>query len=228
MRLFRIAFVWIGTAAALCAATDPMTAVYARMDQTAARFKDLTADVKKVSYMAVLKEENVDTGKIAVKVPKPHDYHMLIDFEQPDPKKVAISGTKAEVYYPKSNVVQEYDLGKGHRAQVEAFLLLGFASNSKDLQDAYTVRYGGPETVAGQKTDRIELIPKSKDLAAQFPKFELWISDTTGISVQQKMYQPGGDYSLATSTNMTINQNLSDSAVKLNLPKGVQRERPQR
>jgi outer membrane lipoprotein-sorting protein len=65
-------------------------------------------------------------------------------------------------------------------------------------------------------------------LANQFPKFELWISDETGISVQQKMYQRGGDYSLATYTNMKINQNLPDSAVKLNLPKGVQHEHIQR
>jgi outer membrane lipoprotein-sorting protein len=61
-----------------------------------------------------------------------------------------------------------------------------------------------------------------------YPKFELWISDRTGISIQQKMYEQGGDYSLATYTKMQTNINISEADVKMNLPKGVQREYPQK
>ena len=217
-----------GLSFALFAADDPLAGVFARMDQASAKFKDLTADVKKVSYEAALKEQTVDAGKIAVKVPKRHQYLMLVDFQEPDKKQVGVRGTIVEIYYPNSKIVQDMELGKANRSQVEALLLLGFGSNSKDLLDAYTVKYGGAETVMDQKTMRIELTPKSKEVAAQFPKFELWISDQTGISVQQKMYMLGGDYSLATYTNMKINQNLSDSVVKLNLLRGVQREHLQK
>ena len=198
------------------------------MDRASTNFKGLKADTRKVSHTAVINEDSVDMGTIVVKVPKPHELRMLIDFHPPDEKKVRIDGTKVEIYYPKTNIVQEFDLGKNHRSQMEQFLRLGFGSNSKDLQDAYKISLGGPETVNGEATTRIELIPKSKDLVAQFPKFELWISDKTGISVQQKMYQPGGDYSMATYTNMQINPNISDSALSLNLPKGVTREYPQK
>ena len=235
MRLFRLTAVRIGTAAALFglrvatyAADDPLAEVFARMDRASAKFKDLTADVRKVAYEAALKEETVDIGTIALKVPKRHDYHVLITFQQPDKKQVMIEGTKLVIYFPNSKIAQDMDLGKGNRSQVEAFLLLGFASNSKDLLDAYTVKFGGPDTVMGQKTTRIELISKSKDITAQFPKFELWLSDETGISVQQKMHMLGGAYALATYTNMKLNQNLPDSAVKLNLSKGVQREHLQK
>jgi outer membrane lipoprotein-sorting protein len=235
MRLMRLIFVCMltgvvfrGPSPAHAASQDPLAAVFARMDQAAARFKDMTADMKKVSYMAVLKEETVDIGKIAVKVPKRHEYRMLINFTEPDEKQVQLWGTKVDVYYPKTKIDQDMDLGKTNRAIIETFVLLGFGSNSKDLQDAYSVKYGGPETVAGQKTTRIELVPKNREVANQFPKFELWISDETGISVQQKMYQRGGDYSLATYTNMKINQNLPDSAVKLNLPRGVEHQHIQR
>ncbi len=235
MRLLHFASVWSltvlllpGPLHAASPQEDSLNAVFARMDQAAARFKDLTADMKKLSYMAVLKEETVDIGKIAVKVPKKHEYRMLINFTQPDEKQVQLWGTKVDVYYPKTKIDQDMDLGKTNRDMIELFVLLGFGSNSKDLKDAYSVKYGGPENVAGQKTTRIELVPKNQEQASQFPKFELWISDETGISVQQKMYQRGGDYSLATYTNMRINQNLPDSAVKLNLPKGVQHEHIQR
>ncbi len=219
---------WFGPWVATCTADNPLTAVFARMDEASGRFKDLTADLRKVSYEAALKEETVDIGTVMVRVPKRRDFQMLVDFRQPNVKQVMFRGTKVEVYYPNSKIVQEMDVGKGNRSEVEAFLLLGFGSNSKDLLNAYTVKFGGEETVMGQKTARIELVPKSQDIAAQFPKFELWISSDTGISVQQKMYMPGGDYSLATYTNMKLNQNIPESAVKLNLPRGVQREHLQK
>ena len=216
------------TVARPCEGADSLAAVFSSMDRASAKFRDLTADMRQVSFMAVIKEENVNTGRIAVKMIKPHDYRILIDFQKPDRKQVQVNGTKVEIFNPVSNLLQDLDLGKTNKAQIETYLLLGFGSNSRDLQGAYTIKYGGPETVAEQKATRIELVPKSKEVAAQIPNFELWIADETGISVQQKMYQPGGDYTLATYTNMKINQNLPDSAVKLNLPKGVQREHLQR
>jgi outer membrane lipoprotein-sorting protein len=204
-------------------AADDLAAVFARMDQAAPKFKGMRAEMKKVSHTAAINVDETDLGSIVVKVPKPHEFHMLIDFQQPDKKAVEIAGTTVQMYYPKTNEVQIYNFGKGHKAEVEQFLKLGFGSTSKELRDAYTVTYGGPDTVAGEKATRIVLVPKSADLAAQFPKFELWISDTTGISIQQKVYEQGGNYSIATYSNMKLDPNIPDSAVKLNLPKGVTR-----
>jgi outer membrane lipoprotein-sorting protein len=42
------------------------------------------------------------------------------------------------------------------------------------------------------------------------------------------MHQSGGDYILNTYTNMKVNPNLSDSDLKLNVPKNAKRERPQK
>src|SRR5439155_22261461 len=120
-------------------------------------------------------------------------------------------------------------LGKKHKAQVEQFVLLGFGSNSRDLQNAYTVKFGGVETLEKEKTTRIELFPKSEEVKAIFPKFELWIADKSGISIQQKAYEPGEkDYSLATYTNVHINPEISDSEMKLNPPPNVQRLKTQK
>jgi outer membrane lipoprotein-sorting protein len=108
----------------------------------------------------------------------------------------------------------------------DQFLLLGFGSNSSDLRDAYTVRLGQPasEIVGGEKTTKIELIPKSQEMLASLKKSELWISDSKGIAVQQKMYTGGGDYVLATYTNMAVNPSLPD--LKLDLPRGVKVKKP--
>jgi outer membrane lipoprotein-sorting protein len=234
MRLHRSVLVWMLTAAlfgppfALHAADESLAAVFARIDQASAKFKDLTADMKRLSYTAFINEKAVDTGTIKARMPKPHDYHLLMIFSEPDPKQVQVSGTKVLVFYPRTNTAQEIDFGKSNKASVEQFMKLGFGSNSRDIQDAYKVSFGGPEKVEGQKATRIELIPKSKELAVQFPKFELWISDDNGISIQQKIYQPGGDYSLATYTNMKLNQNLPESDVKIKHPPNVRVEHLQK
>jgi outer membrane lipoprotein-sorting protein len=214
-------------AAAVCltfgasAADNSLQAVFQHMDKAAATFKGLTADVKRLSHEGAIGEEETDTGTIAVKLPKPHDFHLLLDLKQPDPKSVEVAGTKVQIFFPKANEIQVMDFGRANRAQVEQFLKLGFGSTSRDLQDGYKVELGGPEKIDGQDTTRIVLTPKSPDLAAQFPKFELWISDTSGIAVQQKFYQPGNTYNVATYSNMKLNPLIPDTAVKLNPPKGV-------
>jgi len=203
-------------------ADNPLQAVFERMDQTSATFKGMTADIRRITHEGILNEDDPpDTGTVAVKLSKPHGVQMLYDFKAPDPKTVEISGTRISIYYPKAAEVQEMNLGKARRAQMEQFLKLAFGSTSHDLQEAYTVEYGGREKIDGQDTTRLELTPKSADVRQQFSKFELWISDKLGIAVQQKMYQPGGTYNVMTYSNVQLNPNLAESAVKLNLPKGV-------
>jgi len=209
------------------AADSSLAATLARMDQAAAKFKGLQADMQKIAHTAVINADSVDSGTIAVKRLKPYDIRVRIDFKDPNPRQVAIAGVKGSVYYPGINTVQEYNLGK-NRSLVEQFMLLGFGSNSKDLKSAYSIGLGGPETVAGQKTTRIELIPKSQDVLAYLKKVDLWISDALDIAVQQKFYETGGDYLLTTYTNIKLVPNLPDSAVKLDLPKSVKREYPQK
>jgi len=214
-------------AAAARPASDSLEATLGRLDEAASGFRGLSADVHKVSHTAVINEDTVDEGTILVKRPKPGDIRMLVDIKQPDPKVVAVAGRKVEIYLPKMNTVQEYDAGK-NRALLDQFLMLGFGSTSADLRSAYTITLGGPETVAGQKTTRIELIPKSKELLTHLRRVELWISDANGNTVQQKFHMPGGDYTQATYSNVRINPNLPDGTLKLNLPKGVKRETPQK
>jgi outer membrane lipoprotein-sorting protein len=100
--------------------------------------------------------------------------------------------------------------------------LLGFGSNSAELRNSYKVELGGPETVAGQKSVRLVLTPKSADVLAKLTRVELWISDTLGIAVQQKFTQPGDDYTLATYTNVKLNPGPPE--LKWDIPKDAHKE----
>ena len=223
--MIRVFLIFIANIALAFAAGTPLDATLARMDQAAAEFKGLSADLRKVHHTAVINDDTVDEGTILIKRLKPRDTRMLFDVKQPDPKTYAFDGHQFEMYLPKAQTDQVYDVSK-YKGLVDQFLLLGFGSSSKDLATAYTVSYGGPETINGEKATRIELVPKSQDLLAHLKRVDLWISDASGVAVQQKLFQPGNDYDVATYSNMKINPNIPDAALKLNLPKGVKHENP--
>ena len=232
MRSFRPPLVLLGTLAVIlvwrigtAAADKSLDATLAKMDQAAAGFKGLSADMKKVHYTAVIKEEDTESGTILAKRPKPKDLRARVDIMQPDPKTAVFEGHKAQIYYPKTGEIQPVDLGK-ESSVVDQFLLLGFGSNSRELQNAYSIKEGGPEKVAGEETTRIELIPKDKDVLTHLRKVELWISDIKGIALQEKFYEPGGDYTVLTFTNIQINPSIPDSA--FNLPKASHRATPKK
>ena len=205
-------------------ADDPLAATLARMDAAAARFKGLTADVKKISHTEFLKQDDTDSGTMAVKRARPHELRALINITAPDKKQVELNGHNVQVYYPKSNTVQFGNLDKKTTTMVDQLLLLGFGGTSADMESAYNVKLGGPETIDGEKTMRIILTPKHPETLPDVVYIELWISDSTGMAVQQKFNEHAGDYVLAVYSNMKLIQNLPDSAVKLTVPKDAHRE----
>jgi len=225
MRLLGAIALLIALAAASPAAAV-LDAVLAHIDRAGAEFRSMSSNVRRVSHTAVVNEDSTDSGAMLLKRPKPHDIRMLVDLTQPDPKTVAFQGHKLEIYYPKINTVQEFDVGQ-QRALLDQFFLIGFGTSRADLEQAYKIGLLGPDPVDGQPAERLELIPKSKEVLQHLIKFELWISDK-GYPVQQKFYQPGGDFMLVTYSDMKINPPLSDSELKLHLPKNVKREYPQK
>lgn len=199
----------------------------AKLDTAAAQFRSMTADLKQTSFTAVLNESTTASGSIKLQRSKPKDLRMLVEFITPDPKTVFYENRKLQIFYPKIQTIQEYDLGK-QASLVDQFLLLGFGSSSNDLKANYEVKYLGEDSVNGEKTQHLELTPKSKEALQHVKKLEIWIADSTGQPVQQKVFQPSRDYILITYSNMKVNPALAPDAVRLKTPKGVKKEYPQK
>jgi|HigsolmetaAR202D_1030399.scaffolds.fasta_scaffold14241_2 Outer membrane lipoprotein-sorting protein len=208
------------------AATNGIDAVLARMDQSAAKFNALSANLRRVSFTAVLNETTSESGTILIRRPKPRDIQMLVEIREPDQKSVSYMNRKWQIFYPKINTVQEYDLGK-QGALVDQALLLGFGTSTPELLRHYDVKYIGEDVVEGAPASRLELIPKSKEARQHIARVELWISEQ-GHPVQQKIHQPSKDYYLITYSDIKLNPSLTAESVKLKLPKNVKKEYPQR
>lgn len=213
--------------AGMACAGEPLEAVLARMDREAATFRGLTAEFKRITYTAVLQDSSRETGKLWIRRNGPRNTLMRIDFAEPNPRVLAFDGTRGQIYYPKIQTVQIYELGK-HRSLVDQFLLVGFGSSGRQLAGGYTLQAAGEETVAGRIATRLELTPKSSEVLQYVQKVELWIPADQGYPVQQRFLQAGGDYALITYSGIQVNPNLPEERVKLNLPAGVKREYPQK
>ena len=214
------------TGLSLPAATDSLENALERMDRAAASFKALSADIKSVQHTAVINDDNTDIGRIMLKRSK-HDMRMLVELKQPDPKSIAVQGHKVEIFYPKRNAVEEYDIGQ-RRELLDQFMLVGFGTSGKELGSAYDIKVLGPDTVAGQATTHLELVPKSPEVLKNLKKLELWIPESEGYPIQQKFYLAGGDYKLVTYTDVKVNPPLTDADLKLKVPKDAKRVFPQK
>lgn len=203
-----------------------LDAVLNHIDKAGAAFRGMSAKLRRKTHTAVINEDNLDSGTVLLKRAHPKDLRMLIAFTEPDIKSFEFSGHEVQIYYPKMQTVQIFDVGKS-KALLEQFFLLGFGTSRTDLLANYSVRLVGEDTIDGQKTQRLELIPKSKEVLQHLVKLEMSVAEN-GYPLQQKFYLKGGDYQLATYSDMKINPDLPDSALKLKLPKNTKREYPQK
>jgi len=214
----------LSAAATLTAAT--VNDALAKMNETGPSFRGMTANLTRVTFTKVLNEKTTESGTIRLRK-QGKELQTFIEFTQPDPKLVAFHGRKAEIFLPKLNTVQEYDLGK-QSDLLDQFLLVGFGTTGKDLTANYSPKLVGEETVAGQKTWHLDLTPLNPKVKDKFRRLDLWLDETGGYPVQQRFVQPSGDYYLFTYADVKLNPALTDDALKLKLPKGVKREFPQK
>jgi len=225
-------FLAISVAALTCVMAAPtlqaarLDDVLARMDKAGASFRDVSAKIVRKDHTAIINDTSEETGTIRMQKAGDRNVRMKIDFDEPDVRSVAFADRKAQIYYPKIRTVQVYDLGK-YRDLVDQFLLLGFGTSTLELRKNYSVRFIGDDKVAGERTARLELTPKSNAAREHLSKVELWISDA-GYPLQQKFYRPSGDNTLTIYSELKINSNLTEDSLKLRLPSGVKREYPQK
>ena len=222
-----IAFLGLcATLGAPLGAAETVQAVLARMDREADGFSQLTARLQRVTYTAILNDTEKESGAIWLKR-SGAKIEMRGEIFGDDARSFGFRENEGQIFYPKMKTVQIYDLGKA-RGLVDQFLLLGFGSSGRELQKNYTVTVAGEDVVGGQKTTRLELIPKSKQMQEQITRVELWIPLDAGHPVQQKFWKPANNYSLIVYSDIKLNPSLPDRFFRLALPAGVERVYPQK
>lgn len=194
--------------------SQQLNAILTRMDQTADKFRTTEADFVWDQYQKVVNETETQNGKLYFRRTK-GNLEMMAQIIEPNRKYVLVSDSKVRVYEP-APLDREtvYNTGK-NKADVESFMVLGFGGGGHSLLKSFDVHYLGTEEAQGLKAAKLELVPKSVKLRNTFSQILLWIDPARGVSVQQQLMEPEGDYRLAKYSNIQINPKISDEVFKL-------------
>jgi outer membrane lipoprotein-sorting protein len=184
-----------------------------QMDKTAAAFRSTQADFVWDQYQKVVDETDTQKGKVYFR--RTGDVtQMAADILEPDKKYILFTDSKVQIYQPRIDQVSVINPGK-NRAEFESFLVLGFGGSGHDLLKSFDVKYLGTEKIGGVDTVKLDLTPKSQKVRNTFAHILLWIDPDRGVSVQQQLFEPSGDYRLAKYSSIELNQKISDNVFKL-------------
>ena len=182
--------------------------VLARMNQTAAGFKTAQGDFEFETYQKIVQEKDSQKGRIYFRRIKGR-VDAAFEIDGPAPKQVVYKDGKLRIYEKKINQVTERTVDK-NKQDVEAFLSLGFGASGTDLLRDYDVEMAGWETVEGVKTAKLDLTPKNEKMRQTYDKIVLWIDPERDVLLQQKFFEPSGDYRLAHYSRMKRNEEISE------------------
>ena len=191
-----------------------LNSVLSTMDATAAKFHSAQAKFTWTMFNSVVNDvAEKQTGTIYFRR-NSKNTEMAADIATPEKKQVIFSGGKIQLYQPKLEAVDVYD-ASAHREEFETFLVLGFGSSGDEMRKSFDVKFDGEEKVGGIETAKLELTPKSDKIRQQFSQIILWIDPKMGVSVQQKLIQPNGDYRLAEYSEIRLDQKIPEKVFKL-------------
>ena len=192
---------------------EALERVLSQMDKTAAAFRTTEATFVWNQYQRVVDESDKQEGKVYFRR-SGKETQMAADITSPDKKYVLFADSKVEIYQPKIDQVTSYNTGKNREA-FESFLVLGFGGGGHDMLKSFDVKYLGDEKLDGVETAKLDLVPKSEKVRNNFQHIVLWIDPERGVSVQQQLFEPSGDYRLAKYSEIKINEKIADTVFKL-------------
>ena len=199
--------------------------VLAGMDRAADAFSSMAGHLDYTKVTVIVDDHSTESGEIFFEKSKGQT-RVMIAFRQPAEKYVLFADEKVSLYLPKIAQVQEYRLSS-RQDLMEQFLLLGFGTGGEEMQEAYRISYLGEKMLDGQQAFLLELLPKSAQVSAQLDRIELWISPESWQPLQQKFFEPGGDYLIARYTDVKVNAKLPGKTFRLPIKGKVQTIRPQ-
>jgi outer membrane lipoprotein-sorting protein len=196
--------------------------VLARLDATAPAFHGMGADLVMVTFTAVISDTVKEKGSLQMQKAGSKDVRAIIQLsgmENNDKRTLAFTGSKLRMYFPNTNQYQDIDLGK--KDVLNQFLLLGFGSSGKELSANYNISLLGPETIGNTNTSKLQLIPKDPKVLERLKQVEMWMPVDGDYPVQQKFYEPSGNFRLVTYTNLQPNPAFGKQGLVFKLPPGA-------
>ena len=199
--------------------------VLSRMDASAPKFHGMSADITMVTFTSVINDTTSEKGTMEMQKLSPKDVRAVIKLQTEgsnDQRVLAFKGSGVRIYSAANNTYQDYDIGK--KGLLNQYLLLGFGSSGKELSESYKISLVGSETVAGSKTSKLQMIPKDPEVLQHLSSVEVWIPENEADPIQQKFYEPSGNYRQVTYEHVQLNPSFGKGSLDFKLPAGARRQ----
>jgi outer membrane lipoprotein-sorting protein len=197
-----------------------LTEILSDMNEASKRLKTVSANLEYTKVTVLVDDKSTQSGQLFYRKGKTAEIRIV--FEKPESKILLFKKNKGEIYLPKINQIQEYDLGQKSDL-VQQFLLLGFGSDTNELKKTYNVKYLQEDDLEGDTTVLLEFVPRRGNVAAQISKIQIWVNEESWLPAQQKFFENGGDYTIAHYSGVKVNRVLPASDFELNAPSGAKR-----
>jgi outer membrane lipoprotein-sorting protein len=185
------------------------------MNEASKNLKTISAHLVYTTVTVLVDDHSDQSGQFYYRKGKIPD--ILIDFEKPERKILLLKKNLGQIFIPKINQVQEFNLAQKSDV-VQQFLLLGFGSDTNELKKIYDIKYLEEEELGPDSTVKLELTPRKPGAAAQITKIQIWVAEDSWLPEQQQFFESSGDYLVARYSDVQRDRPLRNSIFQLNIP----------
>ena len=201
-----------GSLAFAAAPADDLKNVLHRLDLAAANFHSTSANFEfDTNTTYPIPDTDVQKG-IVYYDRKGSGFEMGMHINQvngkPVPKVIVVSGGVFKMY---EGLTDQVTTSK-KAGKYESYLILAFGASGKELSDRWDIKYIGPDTVSGVKTEKLELVAKDPDVLKMFPKVTIWVDPDRGVSLKQVFDEGQGASRVSLYSNIEVNKSLPADA----------------
>jgi outer membrane lipoprotein-sorting protein len=210
--------VWLGWVI-FGAESATLDQVLSQMDTVGSKLTSMRAELHQKRWTAILEEfDDGEKGSLSL-LKTGQEVYFRKDITEPASNTLVVKEGTAIFFQPSIKQAQKYNLGS-HKDKAE-FLLLGFGSDKKALNDTYEIGLLGKDKIGERTTYQLELKPKSEKVAAFFTRIVLWVDDQLWVPIQQQLVEPTDDYQLIHFSDIRLDAELTKSDFEVKLPKDV-------
>lgn len=193
-----------------------LTGILAKMETARRNLKSLQATLTIQTTNVQIGSTGIEQGTILYKPNGGGKGKLRIDYTKPDTRVVSIIGEEIVLYQPRINQVLKTKLAQATKGRSGGFTqLVALDSSIKSLSNDYRIEYVGDETINGQATAHLRLVPiKSGSLVS----LEIYVSQQNWLPLQYRFTERNGDNSVLRLSNLQLNLGLPDERFVVRYP----------
>ncbi len=199
-----LAYVLLPSPAAFAAGN--LKATLARLDASAARFRNATADLEfKNVQTEPVPDTEVQKGGVYFRR-EGSTFHMGIHIDTVDGQSapkiiVCCQNGVVQLYDEKLNQVTSFN----KLSQYEGLFMTGFGTSGSELASNWDITDDGPETIDGVETEKLDLVSKDPAVRRNLTKLTLWVDLDRNVSIKQIFYEDPHNYNRRECTYTNFN-----------------------